>query len=653
MAKARDLKTKAIGGLGKSLSATQHERLLKYIRARLDVAAKDRDAHLHRFEQVDKDIAGYITPNADDKQRIKDNREGKGPKAVDVNLQLTYAQLDEATTYILSVITDDTRMYSAIAEPSKQNVAQAFTATMNRHARYFKHFRQMAKSVFDGLKYNFGGLLTEWETVHGNIVTDAGGTAQIERNALVMEGNRIEAIDPYNFLYDTACDVVELSTKGEFFAMVEKQTSFRLRYMRNAGEVFFDDNDLVGNDGLAPADSASYFAPHPAINPMYFEPSAAKGTNWDSFVSARSGEARTLDRNELVHYYGWIPAHEFGLEPKTRDPEAPMNFSIWRFTVLNGIRIVAATKLDNAHGKLPIALTMPSADGILDGQASYSDALMKLQYFASSIMNMHIRASRKRLYGLTIYNPKVVPLLDIGNLEGGTVAAKPTTLPDVNLRNAIMQFNDAPDTSNTMRDIDSAMGLMQRILPTDIQNNVAGLDRATMYQAASVVHGTNRRNLKIAKMVYDQMVAPCQEMQAYNIFQYMRAIEFVDEATGEEIEANPAEFRSTKIEFAISDGLKGIDRMLIAEGMRETIHMLIQSKAGEQFDIAQVINYYTSLSGDRTDFNQFRIKSQIDALPPDQKNLAFQLLQEYMMQQEQAQTQGGALSPPQMPGVMG
>ena len=40
-----------------------------------------------------------------------------------------------------------------------------------------------------------------------------------------------------------------------------------------------------------------------------------------------------------------------------------------------------------------------------------------------------------------------------------------------------------------------------------------------------------------------------------------------------------------------------------------------------------MLNYYTSLIGDPTDFNMFKIKTPFDALTPDQKAQAFQLLQ--------------------------
>jgi len=76
--------------------------------------------------------------------------------------------------------------------------------------------------------------------------------------------------------------------------------------------------------------------------------------------------------------------------------------------------------------------------------------------------------------------------------------------------------------------------------------------------------------------------------------------------------------------------------------IKEILNSVLQSQqAASQLDVVGIIDYWTSLIGDNSDFTQFRIASPLDQLPADQRNLAFQLLQQYMQQQKQNQQKSG------------
>jgi hypothetical protein len=179
---------------------------------------------------------------------------------------------------------------------------------------------------------------------------------------------------------------------------------------------------------------------------------------------------------------------------------------------------------------------------------------------------------------------------------------------------------------------------MQRILPTDILKQVAGLDRATQYQSAATVQGANRRNLKIARIIDTQALSHIRQIQLFNILQYQEKVEILS-PEGDLVEINPAEFRETKIEFAISEGLRGLDRLSMSIAIQEVLNTIIQSQqASQQIDVVALINYWTSFIGDKTDFSQFRIKSLMDQLPPEQRDQAFQVYQQFLQQQEEQGT---------------
>jgi len=223
-----------------TISEKQHGALVKHIGDRLLFGDELRKTQVDRYELIDKEIAGFIRLDTEDLIREKDNVLGKGPNVTDVVLPLTISQLDEAVTFLLSVIAPDDGMYSAIAVKEKQKVAKGFATLMNKNAKIFGHYRNIARGLFEMMKYNFGGFLVEWRTIHGNkISSDIDGSAKVERD-VVFAGNAVEVLDVYNFIYDISVAPVDIPTKGEFFSIVDIITPFQMTHVRyyDNGQIF-------------------------------------------------------------------------------------------------------------------------------------------------------------------------------------------------------------------------------------------------------------------------------------------------------------------------------------------------------------------------------------------------------------------------------
>jgi len=522
---------------------------------------------------------------------------------------------------LLNVMAPDSGIYGAIADKDKQAIGNAFARTMNKHADDFNHYGAMDKAFLNMMKYNLGGFLIEWASIKGNVVTNTeAGTAQLEA-AVIFQGNDVVAIDMYNVLWDVAVHPTEIYIKGEYFATVEKVTPFRLKKMQADGEI-------SGINRVEAKQQAEFKYYKEKPNTRGSVGSGGSTTDWVSTLSA--GAIKELGIGyERVNFYCWLVPKDFGLGKAS-------TLSIWRLTMIAD-EIVDAKQMENAHSWLPCAFGMPIDDMHLFETKTYAERLMPLQRFISFKLNVHQRSDRKRLTGVTVYDARVIPLGEQSaeDLAGGSIPAKPVG-QDRDLRKSVLQLNDAPDTTNTMRDIDSAEGLMQKILPTEAAKQIASLERATQYQAAATVQSSNRRNQKIAKVINAQAMWPLRMIQLYNIFQFQPSIEIYNEETRKNEDIQPEQFRSANIQFAISDGLKGTDRLLIVESMRDVINMMLQSQvAQERIDVVKVIDYWTNLIGDKTDFSSFAFESPLDALSPEQKDLAMKLLQQY------AQSQGG------------
>lgn len=624
---------------GISISGKQHKNLLDHIITRLDWASDAQDAKVDRYEAIDREYSGFIRLDDADHERKLDTDKGHGPKAYDVSLQLTKTQIDEAVTYLMSVYFPEEGPYNAIAPVDKQSVAKGFTTLMNTHSQQFGHYRATNRLLTDALKYNIGIAMPRWEKVIGTKVqNDTAQQAQIVKNQVLQAGNEIVYLDPYNTLLDPSVEPTELHKNGEFFAQVEAVSTFRVKRMAQNKEIFntdglnFDAEEAIVMD---------YYNEKPDITGDGGKGGGeSKIVNWVNYLTGTTS-ATSMGAYELVKVHIWLDEKAMGLS----DSE---EFAIWRIIILNGKFVVHAEKLSNAHGFLPLFALRPWDDNFNNQTQSFAEVLFPFQRFSSFQMNLNQLSGRKALYGVTFYNEKIFPHLANADLTASKVPFKPSQEID-DYRKHIFQFLDTPATDNTISDISAMDALMQKILPTDMMKQVTGLQRATQYQAAATVQGANRRNLKIAQIMESQGFALCRTMQVYNIMQFQQAVDVFNEQ-GETIQITPSQLRDEDISIVAGAGLRGLDKMIIAESLKDILQFLVQSpQAAAEADIMSIINYITSLIGDYTDFNQFKFKNEFDKLTPEQKQVAFQLLQQAMNTQaaEQGAAQGNPGAPAQ------
>jgi hypothetical protein len=264
--------------------------------------------------------------------------------------------------------------------------------------------------------------------------------------------------------------------------------------------------------------------------------------------------------------------------------------------------------MNNAHEMLPLCCIEPNEDNLNLQRKSFGELILNFQDFASFLMNVHIQGSRKKIWGLTIYDPNIVDLSQIGDDAVGRVAVKPSGYGK-DLTKSVHSSHDSIDTNQTMQDIGNIIKLLEELFPTSILKQVTDLDRATTFQAAATVQGSNRQNIFIAKMIDDQGIKPLRFMMAANTLQYQQDMEMIDPASGQKVSIAMAQLRAIDFDFIIGEGLQSIDRLMIIHLLKDTINAIIQNKeAAAEFDVPALINYWTDLFGVRTNLNQFKRK---------------------------------------------
>jgi len=585
-----------------------HKKLLEYATIRLDFANSMREAWFNKLSMIDKDISGFTRLSDDDKRRVQDRRKGKKAVPVETKLPLVWAQLRDTLAYCMELFAPDNSIFEGQGKPTQQAAVNALVNLINENSQRFAYYPELSKFIWDAFKYNLGMMRVEWENQYGVKFSEGDtGTPEVS-HGVVWKGNKLTAVDLYNFLWDLSVPPIELYKRGEFCAEVDMVTQHRIARMAEFDELY-DVHRFIDNNTAV----KRYYRAHPIVR-SEIPSSEDTATNWVSILSGAT-DLNLSPGVELVYLYIWLRPKEFGLSAVGDDDR----YTLYRITIANAEYITRTDELVAAHSMLPFVGASPNADNLeFFQQKSFSEILTPMQTFASYLLNIHRKASVKQTYGITVYDPRILDLGDVPNDDVVWRAPMKQTSPkDKKPADALANFTDSPvQTDKLLRDVEVIKKIMQDILPSNRLQQVADLDRATEFQSQAVVQSGDRTSLLTARTINSQGLIPMRFMIIANIYQNQETVELTN-ADGSVSEINPSELRKLGIEFVIGTGLRGLDRLTLVNLIKDVINRLIQSPAAsEQIDILGLVNYWATLAGDDFDLNQFRLQP---AAPPGEE----------------------------------
>lgn len=581
----------------------QEDNIVHHIIERVRLADSERRMRVQRCQDIDIQLSGIVKFDSDDRKRDRENKKGKAASPTKHNLTLAYSQIDDATTYCMSVFAPEANIFIATASADKQNVAEGLTTEINKQGQKLQYYRQIAKFVLNAIKYNFGGVSITWEEQTGIVWSADGGTGGqlTKKTGIVWQGNVIKSVNVYNFFYDTSVHPVDLPTRGEYFAEVEMITPFRVRRMAQQNIVFGINRFLDDNAPLSNTQNNVFYISPPVVRDPSDTTYGDGRTDWRQ-IFAPGGPARDSQPGiEFLWYTGWFSPKDFALSDS-------VTMELWRILVANGKYVAAAVHLEDSHGQLPCAIATPIEDDLNNDQRTYAEQLIPLQVFASFLLNTHVDATRKSIYGITVYDASLFPGLDLSteDLIGARIPMK-SSATGIDIDKAFRHYNDAPNTDQNVDMIEKIIGLMQKILPTNMLQQVADLERATEYQAAATVQAGSRRNLKIARLLNDQSLSVVKFQMMYNIYAKLTEISFVaKDGTTQTI--TPQQILEADIEFDLGTGLRGLDRLMQISIFKEIMGYLFQIAGIQQeVDVLGLLSYTAEIAGFKTDLSKFRV----------------------------------------------
>ena len=586
-----------------------HHELLEYCQQRLRGDMESRDSRVARYAQIDRDVAAWVKLSDEDRKRQRKHEQDGSPQATQVSLPLTWVHIDDMMTYYAQTFAPNRGMFYHTAAPGEAEGASQLVALMNNHAIYGSYYRHLLRAIFNILKYNSGGLVNNWATDYGPKLEMAlDGTMSVGSQP-IFRGNKIQSVDMYNFFYDPSVDPTCLYKDGEWFATVEMKSHYWLKSKCLEG-TYFNCEELL--DGEWQSFSAKYYKSPPVESRIQRDESASSGVNWYNWMS---GSEASLVNNafELTTVYIRINPNDFGLVPGNAQERAQRNrYEIWRVVIANDEKLIQVQHMPNIHGYLPAFFGVLNDDGMGPAAKSSAEILNPLQQFASFLLNAHVLANRKNIFGTTFYDPSRI---DYSKVAPGEVAARVPTKPQgygQDIRTMILHDNNTLDTKQTLGDFQGIIDVINQFFPTQaLPSQIAGIDRAVTDQVAAVQQGTNRRQQKGARLLDDTMMRPLRFALYYNIIQFLQdGEEVADYFTGQSERIDLTTLRGTSLVHLIGQGLKALDRQQVATSMREIIFALIQApQAGERVDILGMLDYWTSMQDVDMNMKQFEVQA--------------------------------------------
>lgn len=622
-------------GEGIVLAYNDYQKLLQYILSRIEYAQRQANSRALNMNEIDTQLLGSVKLKGKDKARAKNNQTGKSAKVTDVNLALGQSQIDTAVTALLDMLVPTDKMYEPFGLADQQSATIALTKELNKAADRFSHIVEYHKMLSDCLRYNLGGCEIKWTDVIGTkLVQSDLGEVSVQPNSVLFSGNSLKALDMRNTFYDNTVAPEECSLKGGYAGYTEALGISQLNELIERGQLWADYID----DGWQPTNGFIIYNFKPNLRTPATSSKDLQKVSYDKLF----GITGSPDKLAFVTtIYAKLRAKRFGL------PVESDGITIWEFKLI-GERIVYGKKLVNAHGRLPIVLSSATCDSLDTSMIGYSETLIPMQNFASFLINAKQRGYKKQLYGVTFYDKNRVDMREVLNSTDDNEFEQAYVPVDTSdgqaVGNFITNFNDAPDTSLTMQDLGSAIELMQTLLPTDSRQSLANLSRVSQWQAERTVRETDKRTIKIGRLLSTTLINPIIYQSVYNVLQFKPTLTVVnDDGTTEEVATGI--LLDQDFELNISSALRGLDKDLAADRLRDVINSLIQvPNISADINIIGLVRYWSTLMGLNIDLAQFKVDSPFDKLTPEQKQAAYQLLMAYVQQQQAMQALPNAAS---------
>lgn len=665
---------------GKKVDRKKVTDLLTVLHERIAPAVSEHQSLVGRYSNILFQLAAATDNKGIQKEKEISYAKGETDVVSDLRYPKTLGHVNAIAVSVMNVLFPARQMYGSVeVNPDEQKETAAFVQIMNVHAKQFKHYTSYYRIIHDAVAYNLGINEVNWKQVKGikgRIRPNPNDVSSSTRSQVIKEGSQIKHLDIFNTILDTNVDTENYAMDAEFYATVDMHTEFDLLRMSERGEIILPsemrkelrgytvssgNRMLPSNDnnfyrgkagqmfGVSSNAAVGLYTHRPNFRSRLAEAARRREENCNAAFDVKeyvNGTSSMLAekpnaRNELLTITIRIDPTDLGLPSGTGGSEAADKglLEIWRFKILNGNHVVFAQPVALSHGLLPCNLTRPKTELSKTLSLSVAELLMPFQEASSSLMNLFIKQARSDANKGVTYHDKRINLSEMADPTSGHIGVDMTDFHDgkTSLGNLIHNVQGHTPNSAPIIADQHMESRMQDVFPTDAISNLANLNRPVTHQSRAVSQQQNLPVFVLSRIIHEELVEPSAYMQTQDIINFQQAINVFD-GQGSIKRIDPTIFEDTELDIAVSDGLRGIDTIAIADRLQSLIQFAFQSRRVQQeIDVVAMTGYLLQMEGAQVDLGAFKYKTQFDALGEEEKNLAYQLLEQAKAQEEDAQ----------------
>lgn len=572
------------------------DKMLKFVDACYQV--RDEGWQLReRLLEVDRAYMREADFSAEQRKAQLANKAGDKTKLQNMQVPMVMEDAESTVGFLTNVFLTDYPIFKFISDPDKQDIALMWNTLAGEDQIYFGWSGQFNIAFRSGAKYNFSPIEVDWCKRRRYKPVNGSGKSGVTLEQVVWEGNKLEALDPYNLIYDPRVPINKVHTDGEFVGYIKQMSRISLKmFLADLGE------DRLKNDVAAFTAGdwgIQYYVPQ--INPNV----TLKNANWQqgsfdwtkwAFGSAQNHIAYKNMYTVVVLYARLMP-FEFGIKaPRDQTPD------IWKLVAVNGV-MVYAQPMPNAHDILPIIIAQPKVDidSLSHQIKSQAENQIPFQDMTTALWNARLASARRRATDRMLYNPLLV---DPDHINSPNPAAKIPIRPTAYGRKLeeavyVLPFEDR-ESSMYLQD---AEGVARWGLRVSGRNNTS----IGQYQKGNKLNdefhetmaNAGQQDRTHALMWEVSAMTPIKTIIKSNYLQFTPdGTKRYNRTEEKMVNIDIVEIRKAEAEFEVGDGLLPVQKLARTDVMQNAMSWLQQDpRLGAGYDLPPMFSYMMKVQG--------------------------------------------------------
>lgn len=550
------------------------------------------------FENIDRELARENDISAENSEIKKQNYLGDKSKErmADITVPVVYPQTQAAFAYLVGVFLTGQPIFEAVADLTNATSATQLNAVISENSTKSGWVRHIALCLYDALRYNLCALETNWDQkLTYSITTDPNSLSGASKNKQISwEGNCMKRIDLYNAIWDTRVHPAEIHEKGEYAGYTEIISRILLKQevqnlnpanTMNLREAFESFRGGIAGDLFYVPQVTRKLNLDPRQNELNW-------MNWAINVNNRNVINYKGVYERTILYVRIIPS-DFDLSVPAKN-----TVQVWKLIIINGMVVIYAERMTNAHSYFPMLFAQPLEDGLDYQTKSFAENIVDVQTMASQLWNIRIASARRNVSDRAVYDPTKIDPKDINSSSpNAKIPMKPSSYGRP-ISDSFMSipFNDQSSASlvpDALRVVDLGRTITGINAPqegTFIKGN------RTQSEFQTISSNANNRLQTMAQFLEAQFFTPLKEILKINMLQYQKPGSYFSKETGGNVTVDPVALRQAIMTFKMSDGLLPVDKLVDTDFLQVVLQAaMTNQELMMEFDPVKLLDYIASL----------------------------------------------------------